>query len=326
MDIKLLETYCRDLVIETNNGNVPEEQAVDFLYSIISTDYVLQNLEQFGNLINYILNSKICLSFDFIYHNNMGKFSEGDFVLKKHIKKWIQLSKSEKNQILMVIEKMKFAFLSDQFDILDEILNRFSMSSTNGDNEVIKLSDFESNNNIYEDLSEVLFSNEETDYVNVRELKLIFLSFWVYKKADFEEMDRYFPYEWLYKNDFGLEDKQDSSVDDFRFIDTKVSRKAIPKLIRYVKKESRRLGYVDDQYKDISEMGHLGYSATLPPEERWNILINRVIPKLGKQYTIKFLQSLINSRKCQHDGKFKYSNAISAWEFDIRQLKQYVIS
>jgi hypothetical protein len=74
---------------------------------------------------------------------------------------------------------------------------------------------------------------------------------------------------------------------------------------------------------DESRLHSLGYQLTgLTRSQRWGVLVNMAIPKLGVDETIRTIQSLVNLRKNQKNGAKRYSNAIREWEWDIKQLQE----
>lgn len=71
-----------------------------------------------------------------------------------------------------------------------------------------------------------------------------------------------------------------------------------------------------------SELYKMGYQISgTNRRERWNILVNRAVPKLGKERIVQFISSLISFRKSQKNGEVKYKHAIREWEHDIRELQ-----
>lgn len=70
---------------------------------------------------------------------------------------------------------------------------------------------------------------------------------------------------------------------------------------------------------DESELRTLGYTTQLNKQQRWDILINKAIPKLGYAKVISYINYFIErSVKIQ---KKDFSRAISEWEYDLKRLK-----
>lgn len=71
-----------------------------------------------------------------------------------------------------------------------------------------------------------------------------------------------------------------------------------------------------------SALKKLGYQITGTSRiERWDILVNKAIPKLGKQKVNKIINNNIRMRKGQTNGAKKFKNAITEWEHDLRKMK-----
>ena len=65
-----------------------------------------------------------------------------------------------------------------------------------------------------------------------------------------------------------------------------------------------------------SEIKKMGYSTSLTREERWNILKNKAVPKLGKAKVIGHIRFLIKMNK----SRSVMFNAVSEWEYDLERL------
>lgn len=65
-----------------------------------------------------------------------------------------------------------------------------------------------------------------------------------------------------------------------------------------------------------SEIKKMGYSTSLTREERWNILKNKAVPKLGKAKVIGHISFLVKMNK----GRSVMFNAVSEWEYDLERL------
>ncbi len=67
---------------------------------------------------------------------------------------------------------------------------------------------------------------------------------------------------------------------------------------------------------DESELEKLGYSTTLSESERWNILINKAVPKLGSRKVVWYLRMFIKINKYRKDRL----NAVQKWEKDLEKI------
>lgn len=68
-----------------------------------------------------------------------------------------------------------------------------------------------------------------------------------------------------------------------------------------------------------SDLAALGYSTQLSRKERWRILTEKAIPKIGVSRTIGHISWLIRLKKA--DKLRDYSRAISEWEYDLKMIK-----
>lgn len=66
-----------------------------------------------------------------------------------------------------------------------------------------------------------------------------------------------------------------------------------------------------------SEIKKMGYSTSLTREERWNILKNKAIPRLGKYKVMGHISFLIKMNK----GREIMSNAVNEWTYDLERLR-----
>lgn len=83
------------------------------------------------------------------------------------------------------------------------------------------------------------------------------------------------------------------------------------------KAKSKTVESKNIELQQTSELSQLGYSVTKSKEERWRILQNMAIPKLGKKQVIKHLEWLIQYNK-NHKHR---ERAIDEWKYDLRRLK-----
>lgn len=73
-----------------------------------------------------------------------------------------------------------------------------------------------------------------------------------------------------------------------------------------------------DKWQEESPLKKLGYSTNLTKQERWDILINKAVPKLGYERVSNYLSWFIeDKRKIKHKD---FSRAISIWEDDLKRL------
>lgn len=73
----------------------------------------------------------------------------------------------------------------------------------------------------------------------------------------------------------------------------------------------------NNNFQQSSELSNLGYSVTKSKEERWRILQNQAIPKLGKKKVIAHIEWLIKYNK----NNVHRERAIGEWSYDLRRLK-----
>ncbi|MEG0579639.1 MAG: hypothetical protein RR490_06970, partial [Niameybacter sp.] len=60
----------------------------------------------------------------------------------------------------------------------------------------------------------------------------------------------------------------------------------------------------------------LGYDTTKSREERWRILTQQAIPKLGKTKVVWYINFFIKL----HKSKPTMASAIKEWEYDLKKL------
>ena len=72
---------------------------------------------------------------------------------------------------------------------------------------------------------------------------------------------------------------------------------------------------------DSSFLKELGYDTTKNDKERWDILINKAIPKYGVKKVTRFIAYLIKGKVSQKNGADKYSHAISIWKRDLYKIR-----
>lgn len=72
---------------------------------------------------------------------------------------------------------------------------------------------------------------------------------------------------------------------------------------------------------DQSELSKLGYSSRLSRSQRWRILTDNAIPKIGLARTRNYLEWFIRIKSA--DTNRDYSHAISEWIYDLNQINKY---
>ena len=114
--------------------------------------------------------------------------------------------------------------------------------------------------------------------------------------------------------------------DSLEFIDPKVKGDIIVRMINVSKESSRKnkTTVVSNQEEfdggnlnAESEIKKMGYSTSLSRAERWNILKNKAIPKLGKAKVIGHINFLIKMNK----GRSIMENAVNEWRYDLDRLQ-----
>ena len=60
----------------------------------------------------------------------------------------------------------------------------------------------------------------------------------------------------------------------------------------------------------------MGYSTSLTREERWNILKNKAVPKLGKAKVMGHISFLIKMNR----NRSIMANAVNEWKYDLEKL------
>lgn len=69
-----------------------------------------------------------------------------------------------------------------------------------------------------------------------------------------------------------------------------------------------------------SQLHKLGYNVSkLNKDERWRVLIYRVLPKMSVEAIISSIEYNMRLRQ----GQSKFASAISAWRYDIQRLREY---
>ncbi len=122
----------------------------------------------------------------------------------------------------------------------------------------------------------------------------------------------------LYFNDF-LEENKNNLI----FIDP-IVRENIIKSLYKVSSDSKRVELSKGNNEDFdvgnlnteSDIKKLGYSTSLSREERWNILNNKVIPRIGKRKVIGHIKFLIK----MNQGREIMANAVKEWRYDLERL------
>ncbi|HHD2735055.1 TPA: hypothetical protein ACOTGU_001547 [Clostridium perfringens] len=115
---------------------------------------------------------------------------------------------------------------------------------------------------------------------------------------------------------------------NFKKLDPRIKEKLLNELTE-LQMRRERLGdsYFNEQrafqpqkeqvvLSDESELKKLGYSTTLSESERWNILINKAVPKLGSRKVVWYLRMFIKINKYRKDRL----NAVQKWEKDLEKI------
>ncbi|OWZ84090.1 coiled-coil domain-containing protein [Natranaerobius trueperi] len=115
-------------------------------------------------------------------------------------------------------------------------------------------------------------------------------------------------------------------------LSTKLKEKVKPREVKII--SARGVTYTDVSSTDKenasgynlrekSELGKLGYNVReeTSQQERWEILVNEAVPKLGVRKVVQIISSHIRLRKLQRDSH-KYERAISEWEYDLKRLEK----
>ena len=115
---------------------------------------------------------------------------------------------------------------------------------------------------------------------------------------------------------------------NFKKLDSRIKEKLLNELTE-LQMRRERLGdsYFNEQralqpqkeqvvLSDESELKKLGYSTTLSESERWNILINKAVPKLGSRKVVWYLRMFIKINKYRKDRL----NAVQKWEKDLEKI------
>ena len=115
--------------------------------------------------------------------------------------------------------------------------------------------------------------------------------------------------------------------DSLELIDPKVKGEIIVKMITISKEGGRKYKNTTAINKEEFDAGNLnaeseikkmGYSTSLSRVERWDILKNKAVPKLGKTKVIGHIRFLIKMNK----SRSVMANAVSEWEYDLERLQK----
>lgn len=68
-----------------------------------------------------------------------------------------------------------------------------------------------------------------------------------------------------------------------------------------------------------SPLKRLGYSTKKSKEERWRILQQEAVPRLGRDTVIGYLKMFIR----MHDGRTQMAVAVSTWKYDLQRLGKH---
>ncbi|EIF6167868.1 TPA: hypothetical protein ACQ3VP_001440 [Clostridium perfringens] len=115
---------------------------------------------------------------------------------------------------------------------------------------------------------------------------------------------------------------------NFKKLDPRIKEKLLNELTELqIRRERLGDSYFNEQralqpqkeqvvLSDESELKKLGYSTTLSESERWNILINKAVPKLGSRKVVWYLRMFIKINKYRKDRL----NAVQKWEKDLEKI------
>ena len=115
--------------------------------------------------------------------------------------------------------------------------------------------------------------------------------------------------------------------DSLELIDPKVKGEIIVKMITLSRQGGRKHQTTTNINQEEfdgsnlnaeSEIKKMGYSTSLSRVERWNILKNKAVPKLGKTKVIGHIRFLIKMNK----SRSVMFNAVSEWEYDLERLQK----
>ncbi|HII4523801.1 MAG: hypothetical protein E6481_08800 [Clostridium perfringens] len=115
---------------------------------------------------------------------------------------------------------------------------------------------------------------------------------------------------------------------NFKKLDPRIKEKLLNELTELqIRRERLGDSYFNEQralqpqkeqvvLSDESELKKLEYSTTLSESERWNILINKAVPKLGSRKVVWYLRMFIKINKYRKDRL----NAVQKWEKDLEKI------
>ena len=108
-----------------------------------------------------------------------------------------------------------------------------------------------------------------------------------------------------------------------KLIDDRVKDKIIRELEQSslrINEQNKKVNTNDlgNNLNEESELRKLGYSSSLSRAERWNILRNKAIPKLGKFKVESHIRWLIK----MNINRVNRSNAVREWEYDLEKLSK----
>lgn len=116
--------------------------------------------------------------------------------------------------------------------------------------------------------------------------------------------------------------------DNFKNLDSKIKEKLLNELTELQMRRERLGDKYFNEYNtssqkkeqvalnDESELKKLGYNTNLKLEERWNILINKAIPKLGQRKVVWYLRMFIKINRHRKDRL----SAVQKWEKDLEKV------
>jgi hypothetical protein len=234
------------------------------------------------------------------------------------------LTPFEDSYINLYFIVIKVVYLLNRFDLLDEL---FDQDATCESMSFVSVRDML-------DCSSYIGRNrnKEVYFIYLHYLahfKCPYIKDEIWKNPDEKDFNLYWGYGFTETNELSYEycilhglDYNEEPDKELR--ENLIFIKASKPVMAYLRKCYKEV-YKNDKgysgYSDESFLAEMGYSINVLTIDRHKIL-SKAIEKYDSGYVIKFLYSLINSRKAQEGGSDKYMNAISIWEGDIRWIKR----
>jgi len=264
------------------------------------------------------------------YHHFMRKNSFGA-IYEPRDNQWYfdreyLLTRFESNYIKLYFILIKITYLLDMFITLDYLLQMDS-------------SDPSSCNLFITEVSEMLNCNSYQSIEEIQEMYLICMHCYArYKYPLWDELldetanpdgfnfstgclgvcftkEAKFSPEYCLVHGLDIDGKLDNNL-----ANNPVFKKASKPVLDYFRKCYKKVCQ-QEGYSEESFLHKMGYNVNESTIDRHNIL-SKALELYGSGYVIKFLNSLINSRKAQKGGEDKFMRAIFIWESDIKWIKR----